>query len=163
MGRMTALAVVIVMAMAIMSSSEAAACFLPPDDQRVKPEQLVARTGRIALAKVVAIEPVDQGVRYRFQRVEALKGVVASTFTIDGEREMAQSDDDFHGHRDNASGQVIGGRTPNWPDCAIHPSFQEGGRYLVFLDRPYHPWSFERIVVDDDRWLREVRRLTGRQ
>ena len=52
MGRMTALAVVIVMAMAIMSSSEAAACFLPPDDQRVKPEQLVARTGRIALAKV---------------------------------------------------------------------------------------------------------------
>jgi hypothetical protein len=46
------------------------------------------------------------------------------------------------------------------PDCRIHPNFEEGRTYLVFLDEPYHPKSFERIASDSDKWLQAVRTLT---
>jgi hypothetical protein len=154
----------IAIAPAVLTSSEANACRI--GHRYLAPETLLQGTGQIALAEVVGIESLEHGARYRFKRIEALRGEVVSEFTIDTdgeERSLVQWDDDFHGHRDPTSGELIGGRTRKWPDCEIHIFFQEGGRYLLFLDtlrdfRGYRPWGSERIVVDDDRWLLTVRR-----
>jgi hypothetical protein len=153
----------------ILSSFEAIACRI--GRQYAPPESLVTSYGRIALAELVAIDPLEHGVRYRFRLIETLRGEIASSFSIDGDwwaktlhdaGTKLPTDDDFGGHQNAASGQLVGGRTSGETDCEIHPVFQEGGRYLVFLDTLRHPWGSERIIHDDDRWLLEVRRMVGR-
>lgn len=153
----------------ILSSFDAIACRRRPPYEPL--ENLVKSSGRIALAELVAIDPLEQGVRYRFRLIETLRGEIASSFSIDGDGwakllhdkgENLPTDDDFGGHQDAASGRLMGGRLYPLTDCQIHPAFQEGGRYLVFLDALHHPWGSERIIRNDDRWLLEVRRMVGR-
>jgi hypothetical protein len=160
---------ILVMMVTVLSSFEAVACRI--GRQYGPPEDLVKDPGRIALAELIAIDSLEQGVHYRFRLIEALRGEIASGFSIDGDRWAKMlhdegvklpTDDDFGGHHDAVSGQFIGGRTSGMTDCEIHPVFQKGGRYLIFLDALRHPWGSERIIRDDDRWLLEVRRMVGR-
>ena len=117
MARVVALS--IVAAMVTLSLSEAVACRV--SHFRFPPrETLVDGAGRIALAEFVGVVQLGHGdVRYRFLRIETLRGDVASTFTVDCtvapffdcEREkFGAGDTDFHGHRDPASGELTGGR-----------------------------------------------------
>jgi hypothetical protein len=123
----------------ILSSFEVVACRV--GRQYESPKNLVKSSGRIAFAELVAIDPLEQGVRYRFTLIETLQGEIASSFSIDGdwwakrlydEGAKLPTDDDFGGHHDDAaSGKLIGGRTPGLMDCEIHPVFQEGGPFAA--------------------------------
>jgi hypothetical protein len=133
------------------------------------PQSLITSSSHIALAEAVAIDPLDNGVRFRFRLIEALRGDVASEFSVYADAgakwlldyEVIRTNEDFGGHRDATSGQLFGGRTLEGTDCKIHPVFQRGGRYLLFLDELPNPWGSERIIAADDFWLAEVRRMIG--
>jgi hypothetical protein len=119
---------------------------------------LVARTARIALGEVVRIDSGPAGaVDYTFTTLETLKGPAEQQFI---QRVAKPSSDrteyDFDHHRD-ADFWGRDGRTVNDADCEIYPSFELGGRYLIFRDPPYHWKSFERIIYEDDRWLAVIR------
>ena len=159
-------------AITILFSFEASACRITQDLQYESPESFVkGYYGPIALAELVAIDPLEQGVRYRFRVIDTLQGEIASSFSIDGDewgKRLYESgvklptNDDFGGHRDGTSGKLVGGRSLEGTDCKLHPpTFQEGGRYLVFLDALYDSWGSERIIRDDDLWLLDVRRMVG--
>jgi hypothetical protein len=133
--------------------------------------ELVRRTPRIVLARAVSSEPVVQrGVARRatdFATVEVLKGSVGPAFTLafdEGRRSGAFKDEpgaDFHGHEDWRVWESMLTRQGNGSDCEMHPGFEPGATYLLFLDRPFHWRSFERIDRKDDRWLAAVRTLVA--
>jgi hypothetical protein len=167
-------------ALAIGWSSAPLACRLP---SRIvsSPQDLLGAPGRVVLAEVVAIDRAQvvgglQTARYRFSTLEVLRGEVPSSFELGGGEETGVSsapasafylegqgpaaDHDFNGHRIMDSG-----RTPQGGSCKYDPyfvSFKKERRYLIFLDHVAHPWGSERIVVDDDRWLLEVRSALAR-
>jgi len=163
----TARIVVLANAAAALSSSQVVACRV--GHHYSPPQSLITNSSQIALAEAVAIDPLDNGVRFRFRLIEAVRGDVASEFGVYADAgakwllddEAMRTNEDFGGHRDATSGQLFGGRTLEGADCKIHLVFQRGGRYLLFLDELYNPWSSERIIAADDLWLVEVRRMIG--
>jgi len=80
----------------LVASHDAAACFVPPDSAVTPDEELIARTGRIALAvaKTVSPAPTPYGewidgtrlyrvvYRYSFNTIEVIKGEVPASFDV---------------------------------------------------------------------------------
>ena len=100
---------------------------------------------------------------YHFVSLEILKGNVDKSFTLEFTHFQPPSDDedsDFNGHQ---QAENSGPRQGNDMDCQMHPFFKRGARYLIFHDRPYHWKSFEKVVSDDDRWLRVVRNAIAKE
>ena len=145
------------------------ACEVPPSEQRTPPDELIARTKNIALAKVVKAE-ISGGneVLYTFETIKQLAGKTKEHFQILGYPAIWEGDNrGFNNHFDKDFWSEPGGRVSNDTDCQIHPTFSVGGTYLLFLDQPYHAKSFEIIIRTHgdatirDKWLQYVERRTG--
>ena len=146
-------------------------CYTPPPEQLTAPEQLIERTERIVLAKVVEAKVTSDSynILYTFETVRSLKGRVPNRFELPGYPAIWEGDNRrFNDHTDDRFWVAHGGRSSNDTDCQIHPSFSVGGTYLVFLDKPYHVKSFEIIIRThggpdkQDKWLQYVERRAGR-
>jgi len=123
---------------------------------------LIGRTANIVLARAERAELLpDPRVRYLFRTVEVLKGKPRRTFTLTFNSwiyRLGEFDTDFDKHRDGRFWDRRASRQWNAPDCKMAPNFVIGRQYLLFVDKPYHWKSFEKIVDSDkDRWLRAVR------
>ena len=141
------------------------ACFAPPAQQLVPPDELIARTQNIVLAKVVEAEVQGDAyeVTYTFKTIRSLKGSASETFQIAGYPAIWEgANENFNHHSDEEFWSKSSGRLSSDTDCEIHPEFSVGGTYLVFLDKPYHRKSFEIIVRTGgkadmrDKWLQYV-------
>jgi len=144
------------------SSVIALACFATPQEQVVPAEDLVKRTARIALAKVVEarLDPDSGQVVYSFTTEQAIKGAPDKSFSITGYPLEAEVDLlTFDHHRSEEFWEGGRGRCYHDTDCQIHPAFAVGSTYLIFLDKPYHQKSFEWIQMfgtepeKRDKWL----------
>ena len=149
----------------LLTPASSQACYVPPDHLTVHYSELVQRTARIILAKVSQAEKLsDNKERYHFVPIEILKGNVDKSFTMEFTHfphlDPESEDSDFNGHQ---QGENSGPRQINDMDCQMHPFFRLGARHLIFLDKPYHWMSFEKIVSKDDRWLQIVRKAIADQ
>jgi hypothetical protein len=144
-----------------LSLASAIACDFPPPEQITPAPDLVKRTKTIVLARVISAEYKTNSVDYTFQTISAQKGTPSSKFTISGES-LISGDwlTTYNHHTDERFWGNHFGRSPNYPDCEIHPSFSVGATFLVFLERPYHIKSFELIIRTHgdkkDAWLKWV-------
>ncbi len=147
-------------------AEQAFACIAPRPIQYQKASQLIARTQHIVLAKVEYAQCVNEyDVSYRFTRVENLKGKNKANFQLLGITDDLQYDHSFNHHTDDEFWQQTGGRGYTSSDCQIYPSFTIGSTYLLFLDKPYHYKSFEKIdnssvsnkSKNKDKWLSYVK------
>lgn len=157
-------------------ASQAFACYGAPQHLVVPYKNLVSRTSRIALAKVVEVHPLrkerpnhpkfasnmvklpiyENWVTYVFEVREVIKGDFEKTFEIDSKEVPEISDSTFDDHTDCSFWQD--GRSGNSGDCQLYPLFNLGSEYLVFLDPPYHWKSFERIAHSKtDAWMAAVK------
>lgn len=156
----------------LLAAVKAFACYAPPAHLMIHHSQLIKRTSRIALAKLVSAEEQPDHIaargarfpelRYRFKTLEVLKGDINATFAMDfwyekRALELPVPETDFDGHRDRLFWDKMVTRQENGPDCRMHPRFSVGVVYLIFMDETYHWRSFERIIGEDDRWLSAVR------
>ena len=135
----------------------ALACTIPPEHWHDDPYSMVIQTRTIVLARVEHVARRGDTTRAEFVTVETLRGEAAHTFSLRGWHED-EPVRDFGGHRDPAfwvtnagSGSVAPG------DCNAYGVFQEGQTYLIFLEGPNHPRSFENVRSPDDLWLQTVR------
>jgi hypothetical protein len=94
--------------------------------------------------------------------VETLRGEAARTFSLRGWHED-EPVDDFTGHRDPAFWVTnIEASSVAPGDCSAYGVFQTGQTYLIFLEGPNHPRSFENVRSPDDLWLQTVRAALAR-
>ena len=149
----------------LVSPSPVFACFVPPAQQLVPPDELISRTQNIVLAKAIRGEATedDYEVSYTFRTIKILKGSALDTFEIMGRPSIFEGwNENFGHHFDENFWSASEGRLSNEPDCRIHPVFSVGGTYLMFLDQPYHRKSFEMILRTEgkadvrDKWLQYV-------
>ena len=147
------------------ASSSAWACWATPREQTSPPDDLIARTKDIALAKVVRADAGSDPWRvlYTFKTERAIKGVPPRAFQLLGKRLLGDlSTERFDEHQAAGFWDEYGGRQRHDTTCEITPSFIVGATYLIFLDAPYHNKSFEEIYYkgdeysDKDKWLKYV-------
>lgn len=74
---------------------------------------------------------------------------------------LAEYDHDFDGHANPKFWENHGGRETPDTDCAIHPTFQVGSKYLLFSGKQ-HVKAYERVESEDDRWLMRVKGWLGK-
>jgi hypothetical protein len=141
------------------------ACYVPPAQQRVPPDELIARTQNIVLAKAISAETTGDAyfVSYTLRTIRVLKGSASDTFQLTGYPAILEgSNENFDHHFDENFWSTSAGRLSNHSDCEIYPEFSVGGTYLIFLDQPYHRKSFEIILRTEgkadvrDKWLQYV-------
>ena len=140
-------------------------CLAPLEEQVVSWQELVKRTSEIVLVEV-ASEKIqvnssklfsNGSVRYALKKLKNLKGNSASMIYLKGFPVEKTSRPDFNSHKDdNFWATATNGLGNITADCKILPSFKTGERHLLFLTPPYHFKSFEKVVTDDDLWLRRV-------
>lgn len=136
----------------------AAACFRPPQQQVVTPDELIAGARDVSVAKVVHVADLGGGlVRYDFAVEKRLLGAARDEFSVSGRpvgryEEREGSPD----HSDEAFWERGGGRLMNEGDCVLRPAFRLGERYLMFMHQTATWRSFERIGTADDKWLAYV-------
>lgn len=153
------------------------ACSVPPREQVVTPEELLAFATDVSVARVVRATPSPvpayggrQSVEYEFEVQQRILGPDEQGFILigaKGETRRAASSSD---HSDQAFWQRGGGRLHNDSDCVLRPNFVVGEHYLVFRGKPATWRSFEHIETvrgrpnPDDKWLSYVvEQLKGRQ
>lgn len=142
------------------------ACYSPPREQLVSPEELIGLSSNVSLAKAVGAAPMsDGGVEYTFVVEKHLLGNSPAVFQIYGAKDYLDGQDHaFANHTDERFWQYGGGRLINDTDCKIRPTFTVGSTYLVFLDQRVTRRSYEQIVRTDgdedtkDQWLQLVER-----
>ncbi len=143
-------------------AGQAFACTAPPPIQYQQISELIARNKHIVLAKVEGMRIVNNDkVSYRFKTLENLKGDNKTNFQLVGITEDSPNTNSFNNHRNNEFWQDTGGRLYTSADCQIYPSFTVGSTYLLFLDKPYHVKSFEKIEnirsKNRDKWFSYVK------
>jgi hypothetical protein len=165
---------------ATLAARAARACTQPPKALTVHHSELVRRAPRIALARFEKATPFTSGecsaaepcYKTEFSTVEVLKGPVPPRFSLLFTEESPRHPEgaqpfkdrpgaDFHGHTDWEFWDSGTTREGNGSDCEMHPRFELGARYLIFLGGS-HWRAFERIDRPDDRWLRAVRALLAK-
>jgi hypothetical protein len=140
------------------------ACYVPPAEQIVTPQALLASAKTVVLARATKGEWMNNGaVRYYFAVERQFAGGPIATFDLVGATAPGGGGDETYSHHhDGRFWQAQFGRLPNDTDCEIHPDFVIGGTYLIFLNQPYTRKSFERIVrvgrdsQTKDKWLAYV-------
>lgn len=141
------------------------ACSAPPSYLTVPYYELISRTNRIALAEVVKIDSVgEHQYEYQFELEERVKGNVDNSFSMTFENYPSPfvkkaPDKDFNQHRGGVFWDQNAARQINDTDCRMHPVFEKGSTYLLFLDKPYHWKSFEVIKSKEDLWLQTVKNV----
>jgi hypothetical protein len=134
-------------------AAPALACTSMPDHWRDDPQTMVARTPTIVLAKVASIR---EGM-VQLESVKAVRGKPARTFSVRGWADK-KNRGDFSGHKDPRFWALEVSNTV-WPgDCSAYGEFIVGEMYLVFLDGPNYPRSFENIRSEDDLWYQTIAR-----
>lgn len=153
------------MLLLLLATQEALACVMTPSEQETPPDELIARTGNIFLARAVRADAASDRwhVLYTFKVERTLKGKPQAAFQILGEPLFGEmSVHRFNEHTDAAFWDDQGGREYHDTSCKIRPEFAVGNTYLIFLDKPYHNKSFEQILFtgedgrQKDQWLRYV-------
>jgi len=151
-------------------ANDALACRATPAEQHTPPDELIARTQDIVLAKVVRADAASNGwnVLYTFKTIRQIKGENRSPFQILGRPATGEMVNwTFNEHFDPSFWEHRSGRTFHDTSCKIRPGFVVGGEYLVFLDQPYHTKSFEMILMTEgtsdtrDKWLQYVEQRAG--
>lgn len=146
-------------------TQDALACLLTPREQITSPDELIARTENILLARAVRADAASKRWRvlYTFKVERTLKGQPRTAFQILGEPLLGE----ISMHRSNEHGSEAfwderGGRESHDTTCEIRPGFAVGNTYLIFLDPPYHTKGFEEILFtgedgrEKDKWLQYV-------
>lgn len=150
-------------------AQNAPACVKTPAEQTSPPDQLIARTPNIVLARAVRADAGSDRwhVLYTFKVERTLKGKVKAAFQILGEPlRGGVSMYRFGEHADAAFWADEGGREGHDTACEIRPDFAVGNTYLIFLDSPYHSKGFEEILFtgedgrEKDKWLQYVEERT---
>ncbi|MGY0559104.1 MULTISPECIES: hypothetical protein [unclassified Lysobacter] len=153
----------------LLASQRSLACLVTPPPQHTPPDELIARTENIALAKVVREDAASNGwdILYTFETIKQLKGEHRKAFQILGDSAIWEaSNHRFNDHFDENFWNDYNGRESHDTSCRIRPGFAVGGTYLIFLDKPYHSKSFEMILVREgpvdkkDKWLQYVEQRT---
>jgi len=157
-----------------LGGSPALACFAPPASLTVHHTDLVAETKVIVLARVIGAtdKPTyntlgdmqanrdPNRALAKFEAIEVLRGKTPPEFSLSG-GSLADVDydpyNDFDGHKSALFWDKKITRQWNQPDCQMHPDFQVGRTYLLFVDHP-HWRAYEEIRGPDDLWLQAVRR-----
>lgn len=158
-----------ILAVGALASPASHACFAPPREQVVTPEEQIALASDVSVARVVRATASAarkgggrQAVEYEFEVVQRILGPDEARFVIvgaHGETRMAGPASD---HGDDAFWQRGGGRLYNDSDCVLRPNFVVGESYLIFRDKPATWRSFEHVETvrgrpnPDDKWLSYV-------
>lgn len=161
----------------LFSTSAAQACFAPAPEQTSPWPELVKRTDTIVLAQVVSAQPAvktesttpaathailesDEGnTIFKLKVLETLKGHSNPTFEMTGNLANEKAERTFAKHADKAFWSDGTGRSIISPDCTIKPAFTVGEKYLLFVEKPYHVKSFEKVSDSKDLWLQKVKSL----
>jgi hypothetical protein len=90
------------------------ACFVAPAHQLVTPDEILAKSRDVTLARVIAAEPAaNSEVRFTFEVIQRFSGQKQSTFEITGyvsnDRHPDQTFDD---HRDPFFGRPVAALAP---------------------------------------------------
>lgn len=141
------------------------ACRSAPEGQLIDAGELVRRATDVAVGQVISATPLnDYDTEYRLIVLDQLAGPARKVITVTGSTAAyRERDTTYDDHKDFRFWARGGGRAMNGADCVIHPSFEVGASYLVFLGAPSTWRSFERIgmiggaVNQDDRWLAYVK------
>jgi hypothetical protein len=143
-------------------SHPALGCTIPPEHWNDDPYSMVIQSRTIVLARVERVARRGDTTRAEFVTVETLRGEAARTFSLRGWHED-EPVDDFTGHRDPAFWVTnIEASSVAPGDCSAYGVFQTGQTYLIFLEGPNHPRSFENVRSPDDLWLQTVRAALAR-
>ena len=136
-------------------ASHALACTVPPANWSDDPYSMVTNTPTIGLAKASRVERDGQTTTSYFETIEVLRGTPPEAFSLRGWFDTKVTD--FSGHRDPSfwvSNSAGGAITPG--DCNAYGVFEANQSYLIFLDGPNHPRSFENVRSTDDLWYQTV-------
>lgn len=156
------------------------ACYSPPSEYLIGPEDLIKKTEKIYYAEAIA---KDEKFNYEFKVIEDLrnspdaeglvtkimiflkikkptvfKSMVGSTFKLQG-FDRPYKNENFENHSNEIFNRWSVGRAEIAPDCELAPTFQVGKKYLIFFDKPFTFKSFEEISSTDDRWYIKTKEL----
>lgn len=148
-----------------LTSQFAFACENIPESQTQSINQLVSRSQNIVLAQAKKPEIGSDGFfTVEFEVNDVLKGSQWSNFILQGKAATPDKlGNDFNKHNDLQFWAYL--NTGNFfrdKDCNLYGYFERGRQYLIFLDKPFHPKSFELISSQDDGWLKEVKKQLGK-
>jgi len=117
----------------------------------------------IVLAKAIKQVLKDGNIVTIFSVSEALKGkadktleLVFKPFSIQSEHDF---DNEFNLHLDSRFWTNIVARANTSSDCSLTTNFRVGSNYLLFIDKPYRPNSFELIKSKDDYWYQLIKHI----
>lgn len=165
------------MLLGVLASPLSHACYAPPREQVVTPEELLALATDVSVARVVRATPSPvpafggrPSVEYEFEVQQRILGPDVPGFVLIGAKGETRPAPSSSDHSDKAFWERGGARLYNDPDCVLRPNFVVGEHYLVFRGKPATWRSFEHIETvrgrpnPDDKWLSwVVERLKGHQ
>lgn len=140
-------------------STTVAACVDIPTQQNHSHEQLVKRTETIVLAKAVLIQPAGGDLHtVKFYVSKVLKGAQKNNFELTGlAADLKNGNNDYNKHNDLRFWAYSNtGNFKRFENCNLYGYFKQGEQYLIFLDPPFHPRSFEIVSSTEDAWYKEV-------
>ncbi|MGH1487392.1 MAG: hypothetical protein ACRBCI_14350 [Cellvibrionaceae bacterium] len=140
-------------------SNTVAACTGIPVPQTHSHEQLVKRTENIVLARAFRPQLVNGELHtVKFYVTDVLKGSQEGNFDLTGfAADQNNGNTDFNKHNDLKFWAYSNtGNFKRLENCNLYGYFKQGEQYLIFLDAPYHPRSFEIVSSTDDAWYKEV-------
>ncbi len=128
-------------------------------------DKLIKRCDNIVLVTVTSAKLVENGmVVYKFKVNETIKGAGIDVFSLRGNITFYEHDlrhFDHHSDPDFWSNNMSRVYVTYYE---VIPSFVTGGRFLIFVDEPYHARSFERIPSPlTDKWLWYVKKKVKEQ
>jgi len=166
--------------------SSAMACLTTPLEIRTHVDELIERTDNIVLVQVKSASTTNHFgyrelvkempkeiqhlilvdlfkrfiefpyIEYTFSVLKTMKGSVDQEFKMMGYTLQQGDLTTFNDHTDKPIHESRG-RFFTEMDCTIHPSFNVGGVYLLFLDKPYHVLGMEKIEnLGEDKWFEYV-------
>ena len=144
-----------------LTSQVASACDKIPESQTQSINQLITRTNNIVIAQAKKPEIGGDGLyTVEFEVSDVLKGSQWSNFILQGKPTTPDKlGNDFNKHGDLQFWAYL--NTGNFfrdKDCNLYGYFERGRQYLIFIDKPFHPKSFELISSQEDSWLKEVKK-----
>jgi hypothetical protein len=145
-----------------LAASHAFACTAAPANWSDDPYSMVIDTQTIVLAKATRVDRDGKWTTARFETIESLRGTPPESFSLRGWFQ-AERVYDFSGHRDpgfwvsNVDGSAV---APG--DCNAYGVFESGQNFLIFLDGPVHPRSFENVRSSEDLWYQTVSAAVAR-
>lgn len=138
------------------------ACENLPQEQLWSTQELINNTRNIVLAQAYKPQNVSGEIYItEFFVTELLKGDQLSNFSLTGKLAFEKlGRNTFNNHNDIQF--LVYSDTGNFSrdeNCNIYGHFEEGRKYLLFVDQPKHPRSFEVIESPSDAWLLEIKKL----